>query len=251
MSIDQFESFTHSTEKISHKVFYAGEGPAIIVIHELPGMVKECIAFAERLISEGFTVYMPLLFGQPGKFNVAGNLYRVCISWEFNLLAKRQSSPIVTWLRDLCRAIHAEKGGKGVGAIGMCLTGGFAIPLMVEPSLMAPLLSQPSLPLLCGQKAMAASEEELAIAKKRAEEEQITIKAYRFSKDPIVSAKRMKAYKDYFGEHFDYKELDSSHQKKFGKGCHSVFTLDFVHEPGHPTLDAYNDLVAYFNQQLK
>jgi dienelactone hydrolase len=250
MSIDQFQQFTHSTEKITHPVFYAGEGPAIIIIHELPGMVKECIHFAERLIGEGFSVYMPLLFGQPGKMSMAGNLARLCVSWEFNLFAKRKTSPVVDWLRSLCRHIHSEKGGKGVGAIGMCLTGGFAIPMMVEPSLMAPVLSQPSLPLAMGKATLGTSDQDLKTAKERATSENITIKAYRFSRDPFASAERMATYKSFFGEHFDYKELDSSQQKKHKKGCHSVFTLDFVNEPGHPTHDAYIDLVSYFKQQL-
>lgn len=250
MAIDQFKCFNHSIEKISHPVYFAGDGPPIIIIHELPGMTPECIEFAERLIGEGFTVYMPLLFGKPGKENTGGNLAKLCVSWEFNLLAKKKTSPIVDWLRDLCRSIHADKGGKGVGAIGMCLTGGFAIPLMVEPSLMAPVLSQPSLPLMFGKDQLGTEEATLAIAKKRAEEEQITIKAYRFSKDPFVSAERMAAYKAYFGELLHYTELDSSQQKKYGKKCHSVFTGDFVDEPGHPTHDAYTDLLAYFKAQL-
>ena len=250
MAIDQFECFDHSSGKISHPVYVAGDGPPILLIHELPGMTPECILFAERLIDEGFTVYMPLLFGKPNKESTIGNLAKLCVSWEFNLMAKKKTSPIVDWLRDLCRTIHAEKGGKGVGAIGMCLTGGFAIPLMVEPSLMAPVLSQPSMPLFVGSKQLGTSEEDLAVAKKRAEEEAITIKAYRFSKDPFVSAERMATYKAYFGDLLHYTELDSSQQKKYGKKCHSVFTGDFVDQPGHPTHDAYLDLLAYFKSQL-
>ena len=250
MPLDQFQSFTHSTEKISHNVYFAGDGPPIIIIHELPGMTVECIQFAERLIAEGFSVYMPLMFGKPGKTSMFGNLAKVCVSWEFNLLAKRKTSPILDFLRDLCRTVHQEKGGRGVGAIGMCLTGGFAIPLMVEPSLMAPVLSQPSMPLAFGKNELGTSESDLATAKKRAKEESIPIKAYRFSADPIVPKERMDAYQAYFGDVFHYRELDSSQQKEHSKGCHSVFTGDFVNIEGHPTREAYEDLVAYFKAQL-
>ena len=250
MSLDHFQSFQHQKEKISHKVFFAGDGPPIIIIHELPGMTPECLQFAARLIKEGFSVYLPLLFGKAGKTNVGGNLMKVCISWEFNLLAKRQTSPILEWLKDLCRTIHQQKGGRGVGAIGMCLTGGFAIPMMVEPSLMAPVLSQPSMPLMFGKDELGTSESDLVTAKKRAIEEHIPIKAYRFSRDPFVGPERMAAYQAYFGDVFHYTELDSSQQKKYKKGCHSVFTGDFVEEEGHPTMEAYKDLLAYFKKQL-
>ena len=78
-------------------------------------------------------------------------MVHVCISREFRVLAVRQSSPITNWLRALCRSLHAELGGKGVGAIGMCLTGNFALALMVDSAVMAPVLSQPSLPFPFGK----------------------------------------------------------------------------------------------------
>lgn len=254
MGIEKFETFQHTHENISHQVFFTGNGPPVIVIHELPGMTPECIKFAERLVKDGFTVYLPLLFGEPNSDKPLGYFARVCISREFYLLARNKSSPIINWLRDLCRTIHDKKGGKGVGAIGMCLTGGFAIPLMVEPSMMAPVLSQPSLPLSVSRyhkRSIGSSKEELKIARRRAQDEGIPIRAYRFSKDPIAPKARMIACEQYFGDVFQYIELDSSQQAKYNKGRHSVFTKDYVDIPGHPTHEAYLDLVQFFENQLK
>lgn len=42
-------------------------------------------------------------------------------------MAMRQTSPVIAWLRALAKSLHAEVGGVGVGAIGMCFSGGFAL----------------------------------------------------------------------------------------------------------------------------
>lgn len=252
MSIEKFQHFEHSFQNIVHRVYMAGEGPAILLMHELPGMIPECIRFAERLIDQGFTVYMPLLFGKPGEKAPLKFFAQLCISKEFYLLAHNQTSPIVDWLRDLCKRMYAEKGGKGVGAIGMCLTGSFVIPLLLEPCVLAPVASQPSLPIGFGKKAktaFACSDSDLQAAKKRTEEG-IQIKAYRFSKDWISPKERIQTYRDFFGDALLDVELDSSQQQAFKKGCHSVFTGDFVDEPGHPTVEALNDLIRFYKEKL-
>ncbi|MFT3774319.1 MAG: dienelactone hydrolase family protein [Minicystis sp.] len=141
-------SFTH--EGATRAVYRRGAGPAVVVMHEIPGITPQVAAFATRVADEGFSVFLPHLFGTPNKPLTVpyamGQLARACVSREFSVLAARGSSPITSFLRALCRHAHAEIGGKGVGAIGMCLTGNFALALMVDPVVMAPVLSQPSLP---------------------------------------------------------------------------------------------------------
>ena len=83
------------------------------------------------------------------------SLRQACVNREFNKMRLRQTSPIADWLRSLARDLHAELGGPGVGALGMCFTGGFALAMMVDDSVAAPVLAQPSLPFPVG-KARAA-----------------------------------------------------------------------------------------------
>ena len=65
-------------------------------------------------------------------------------------MALKQTSPIIAWLRALARNLHADVGGPGVGAVGMCFAGGFALGMMVDDIMVAPVLSQPSLPFAIG-----------------------------------------------------------------------------------------------------
>ncbi|MBX2871190.1 MAG: dienelactone hydrolase family protein [Saprospiraceae bacterium] len=253
MELPNFSRSTFTHDNISHYVYTAGEGPPIIIIHELPGMTKECVLFAERLIKQGFKVYLPLLFGRPGqKAAPIRFLFKVCISREFHVFKHNKTSPIVTWLRALVRKADAATEAKGVGVIGMCLTGGFAIPLMVESAVKAPVLSQPSLPLgmsLSTKRALGVSPEDLEIAKQRvANGEQLL--AFRFDKDPFCPPEKMQAYQEVFGEAFEYHELPSAQQPP-GMGCHAVFTAHFVDKTGHPTKDALGRLIEFYREKLQ
>ncbi|WP_246004903.1 dienelactone hydrolase family protein [Nocardioides marmorisolisilvae] len=131
-------------------VFRQGTGPGVVIVHEIPGITPTVQQFAQDVVDSGFTVVMPSLFGTPGDpmnvWTVAKSVARVCISSEFANLALNTTSPITTWLRALAADLHAELGGPGVGALGMCATGGFALAMMVDPSVVAPVLSQPSMP---------------------------------------------------------------------------------------------------------
>jgi dienelactone hydrolase len=147
------ESWTqgeHSDSGVTHPTYRKGEGPGVIVIHEIPGMTPEVIGFAEEVVAEGFTVVMPHLFGSPGApmgpTSMVKTFPRVCVSNEFTKLATGVTTPVAGWLRSLARELHDELGGPGVGAIGMCFTGGFALAMMVDTSVAAPVLAQPSTP---------------------------------------------------------------------------------------------------------
>lgn len=252
MELPNFTPTEFAHDEISHTVYSAGEGPPIIVIHELPGMTKECVSFAERLVAQGFRVHLPLLFGKPNQKPAPIRfLFKLCISREFYVFQQNKTSPIVDWLRALVRQLQAQSEAKGVGVIGMCLTGGFAIPMMVEPGVVAPVLSQPSMPLGMSKKAKRALDigaTDLEKVKQRVEAGQ-QILAFRFDKDPFCPPERIEAYKNIFGEAFEYHELPAAKQPP-GVGCHSVFTAHFVDTDGHPTKDALGRLIEFYKERL-
>jgi dienelactone hydrolase len=141
---------------MTRPTYRKGSGPGVIVIHELPGLTPAVIAFAEEVVASGFTVVMPHLFGRPETPAKAGTIasamIQVCTAAEFTKLATGVTAPISTWLRDLSRSLHAELGGRGVGALGMCFTGGFALAMMVDDSVAAPVVAQPSTPFAITKK---------------------------------------------------------------------------------------------------
>ncbi|GEP37370.1 dienelactone hydrolase [Nocardioides psychrotolerans] len=178
--LDSWTRGAHTGETLrgttaTHPTYRKGSGPGVIVIHEIPGLTPEVIGFGEEVVAAGFTVVMPHLFGTPEKSlgvgSVTGALRQVCVSKEFTKLAKRETSPVAGWLRSLARDLHAELGGPGVGALGMCFTGGFALAMMVDDAVAAPVLCQPSAPFPVG-KARAAdlnlSPADLSVVKSRA-----------------------------------------------------------------------------------
>lgn len=249
--------FTH--EGVTRKVFRKGSGPGVLVITEVPGIHPGVIDFANILVDAGFTVALPELFGTAGKpvsgGYVLGTMAKLCVSKEFKLLAAHESSPVTDWLRALARDLHAELGGVGVGAVGMCLTGNFALSLAVEPSLMAPVLSQPALPLPTSKDrraALAISDGELATIKKRVEGEDYRVLGLCFTHDPKVPRERFETLKRELKQGFEAIEVDSSPGNKHGipKGAHSVLTVDLVREKGHPTEQALERTLAFLHERL-
>jgi dienelactone hydrolase len=253
-----FAAFDHSHDGITKQVFRAGSGPAVIVIHEVPGLHPEVIAFGRRVVDAGFTVFMPSLFGTPGKPFGWGyttlTFPRVCVAREFVTMATDQTSPITTWLRTLAADAHAECGGPGVGAVGMCFTGGFALGMMVDERMLAPVLSQPSLPFPVGRGRKAAlgiSDADLARVQERAAQGACVL-GLRFTADPAVPPERFETLRRELGDGFIGVEIDSSRGNPYGikKRAHSVLTLDLVDEPGHPTHAALEQVLAFLRERL-
>ena len=139
----------------THPTYRKGTGPGVVVVHEIPGLTEGVVAFGQELVDAGYTVVLPHLFGEAGRpssvADVVRTVPRVCISREFTKLATGETPPVATWLRSLARGLHAELGGPGVGALGMCFTGGFALAMMVDESTVAPVLCQPSAPFAVGR----------------------------------------------------------------------------------------------------
>jgi len=236
-----------------------GSGPGVVVIHEIPGITPQVAAFGRRVADRGMTAVLPVLFGTPGKpassGYVAAQFAHVCISGEFAAFSKRRSSPVTVWLRALCRDVHQRCGGPGVGVIGMCATGGFALAMMADPSVIAPVLSQPSLPLpitAAHRAALGVSPEELAAAKTRCQQG-ITILGLRFTGDRISPPERFATLREEFGTGFEGIEIDSSPGNAFHipPDAHSVVTADLVDEAGHPTLEALERVLTMFQLRLQ
>ncbi len=172
-----FERFEFDDGRWTREVYKIGSGPAVIVIHEAPGLHPGVLAFARDLAASGLTAYCPSLFGKPAKqvtrgYAIGEILKNICVRREFSVWKDGRSSPIVDWLRALARKAHEDCGGKGVGAVGMCFTGGFALAMMTEPAVVAPVLSQPSLPLK-DKGGLDCSASELACAKRRFKDEDL------------------------------------------------------------------------------
>jgi dienelactone hydrolase len=253
-----FAESTFTQDGISRAVFRGGAGPAVIVIHEVPGLHPEAIAFGRRVVDAGFTVYMPSLFGTPGKpFGwgyTARSISGACVAREFVTMATNRTSPIISWLRKLAADAHAECGGPGVGAVGMCFTGGFALGMMVDETTLAPVLSQPSLPFSVGSKRKASvgiSDADFERVKERAAQGACVL-GLRFTADPAVPAERFETLRRELGDAFIAVEIDSSRGNPHGikTRAHSVLTLDLVDEPGHPTRAALEQVLAFLQERL-
>jgi dienelactone hydrolase len=247
--------FTHQGR--SHPVYRAGTGPAVIVIHEIPGIHPGMVAFAQRLLDGVYTVYLPSLFGRPGQPASTGavvrSILRVCIGREFAILADR-TSPVVTWLRALAATAYRECGGPGVGAIGMCLTGGFALAMAVEPAVLAPVVSQPGLPAPvtpAKRAAVGLDPADLAAVKARTRQG-LCVLGLRFSADRGCPAERFQRLRRELGEAFEAIEVDSSPGNPYGipTRAHAVLTVDLVDAPGHPTRAALARVLAFLDQRL-
>ena len=256
--LDGYELSSFSALGKERPVYRAGSGPAVIVIHEVPGITPFVAEFGQKVAAAGLTAVLPVLFGTPGKSMTgayAGKVFaQCCISREFATLALNKTSPIIDWLRELARAEHARCGGPGVGAVGMCMTGGFALGMMVDPVVQAPVLSQPSMPMPLGKKRKAAvglSDADFDKVKQRVAEGTCVL-GLRFTNDMAVPAERFETLKRELGDGFIAVEIDSSPGNPWGhpKSAHSVLTQHLVDQPGQPTRDALDQVLTFFRDRL-
>jgi dienelactone hydrolase len=256
--LSDFEKFDFAGAGKSRVVFRKGTGPAVIVMAELPGITPKVADFARRVVDIGCTVMMPSLFGEPGADAGTGTYLRTvgpaCISREFRAFALRSTTPVSAWLRALAAFAHDECGGPGVGAVGMCFTGGFALGMMVDERLLAPVLSQPSLPLGLvsrHKREIGLSPEDLERVRRRAGEG-VEVLGLRFTCDRLVPAERFARLRDELGDSFVGVEIDSSPGNAWDipKNAHSVLTEHLVDEPGHPTHEALEQVLDLFRTRL-
>jgi dienelactone hydrolase len=224
----------------THPVWRRGTGPGVVVVHELPGLTAGVVRFGEELVAAGYTVVLPHLFGPLGReFNtpdVARVLPRVCVSREFTVLARGVTTPVAGWLRSLARELHAELGGPGVGALGMCFTGGFALAMMVDDSTVAPVVCQPATPFI-GLPGRAAdlnlSPADADVVRRRAADG-CSVLGVRYASDPAVGT-RFDTLTSLIGDAFIRVELP-------GKG-HSTVTE-------HRSQEAVDAVLGFFGERL-
>lgn len=236
-------------------VLVSGEtGPAVVVIHEIFGVTPELLRFARWVRDAGFRVYAPVLFGpDDGTAESKPNLGRIlglCVSREFMLFADGKTSPIVDWLRAVARVAHQECGGRGVGVIGMCLTGNFALSMAVEPAVLAPVMAQPGLPA-SKPGGMGISPDDLAVVQARVRTEGLEVRGYRFDGDDLCRAARFEAYERALAPGFTGAVLpDSAGNPKGRTPPHSVFTHDLIDAAGEPTRRAVDEVIGFFRAKL-
>lgn len=257
-ALEGFERTDFTTEGKTRAVYRTGSGPAVIVISEMPGITPNVARFARTVADTGFTAVIPHVFGddgrEPSMGYVAGSISRACVSREFTVLALRRTSPITTWLRALARHEHLHCGGPGVGAVGMCFTGGFALAMMVDDVVVAPVLSQPSLPFAVGKahrRDLGISEADIERVLERTAAG-ICVLGLRFSGDKMSPPERFEHLRELLGDAFVAVELDSSPGNPYGhrKAAHSVLTEDLDDRPGTPTRAALGQVLEFFTERL-
>ena len=259
------EQFTHDGK--TRDIYRKGEGPAVVVIAEIPGITPKVIGFADRVVDIGCTAVLPHLFGEPGRDPYArGNAGAIgytlksigpaCVARDFTVLATGRTSPVIEWLKALARAEHERCGGPGVGVIGMCFTGNFALAMAVDDSVLAPVLSQPSLPFpvtKAKKRDLAISDADLDKVKARMkQDDDLCVLGMRFTSDRAVPKERFDRLREELGDRFVAVEIDSSKGNPWDipRTAHSVVTENFVDEPGHPTRDALEKVLDLYRTRL-
>ena len=250
-------SFTHADHE--RTVYRAGQGPAVMIMHEVPGISMEVARFARKVVDAGFTVFMPRLFGPVGvkttPFNRLPELAKVCINREFHVLAENRSSPVVDWLRALGRHAFDEIGGRGVGAVGMCVTGNFALTLTLDPWVIAPVMGHPSFPLpITPAKAAAlhVTPETLVNARRRIGEEGLKVLGVRFHGDALFCrAARFETLRRELGNGFEGIELPATSAEQQPEPPHSVLTIGLIDREGEPTRAAVDRVLSFLSERLR
>jgi dienelactone hydrolase len=260
-----YDRSSYDFDGVRHDVYRKGRGPAVIVLAEMPGISPHVLGFADRVVDIGCSVALPDLFGEAGRDPLvrdgatrayaARTMVRACVSREFTVFATGRSSPIVSALRRLAREEHARAGGPGVGVVGMCFTGGFALAMATDPSVLAPVMSQPSLPFGVDRMRRAqidCSADELDVVAGRCAREGLKVIGLRFRGDPLVPSARFEFLRERLGDSFVGVEIDQNDGHPAGPlpRHHSVLTSDLIDEPGEPTREALDKVIALFKEKL-
>lgn len=244
MSLERFERHQRTYEGVTRTVYQAGSGPGIVVMHEMPGLHPGVRDFAIELLDAGFTVWMPSMFGEDERpvdpVYATASIVRACISKEFTAWRTGVNSPITTWLRALSKDLAEHTEGP-VGAVGMCFTGGFALAMMVDPWVAAPVCSQPSLPLAVfpWQRRDVGVDDATLDAIRARVAEGACVLGLRYRNDVMVPPARFDRLHRELGEGFEALVVDDWRPWK-----HAVLTLH-RHEP------AVVRVMEFFRERLK
>ncbi|WP_437998843.1 dienelactone hydrolase family protein [Sorangium sp. So ce185] len=260
----QRERVTHHGE--TRDVYRKGKGPAVLVLTEMPGISPQVLGFADRGVALGCTAVLPNLFGTAGRdplqpSRLSGTLYalstmaKACVSKEFTVFATGRSSPVVDWLRALAASEHERCGGPGVGVVGMCFTGGFALAMAADARVLAPVMSQPSLPFGLNEsrrRSVDCDPATLDAVAQRCDREGLRVIGLRFKGDPLVPEERFQFLRERLGDGFVAVELEQADGHPEGplKKHHSVLTGALIDAPGEPTRAALDRVLQLFRDKL-
>lgn len=248
--------FSHGGQE--RAVYRKGSGPAVIVMHEVPGLSAEVTRFARKVADAGFTVFMPHLFGVVGAKTSeprrVWELAKLCVSREWQVLAENRSSPIADWLRALARHVHAEIGGRGVGAVGLCVTGNFALTMTLDDAVVAPVMAHPSFPLPISRRKAAAlhvTPETLENARRRIDHEGLKVLGIRFTGDLLFCRDaRFETLRRELGQGFEAIEVPGRSAKPHPEPPHSVLTIGLIDREGEPTRQAVDRVIGFLRERL-
>jgi dienelactone hydrolase len=264
-----FEQFFFASAEIGHPVYYAGEraNPPLVLLQEIAGFSPGLVHLAARLLEARYQIYIPWMFGPFGRRAPVRNALRLCVSREFANLRAGVDAPIASWLRALVGHVSAHNDERLVGALGMCLTGGFAIPLVVDPSVKAAVAAQPSVPfslrhVLFGLKgsgrlsALNVDPDTIAAARQRLGQGEARLLALRCRADRLCPAEKLSRLQQEFPVGFEVREYgDPGARNRLGERPHATFTKEYRLEPDappdHHSRQAFSDLTAFFDAQLR
>ena len=249
----------HALDRLRHPCLERGDGPGVIVLHEFPGITPEVLAFSNHLVAKDFTVVMPSFFGTPGTRPTLGETFAIgvslCVSSEFHAFAFNKQRPVTTFLHALADDLAARTTGRGVGVIGMCFTGGFALATTVASDrVRATVVSQPSIPLPigAGRSNPGISKAELDRLARRTCEDGPCVLGLRFSRDPISPAGRFKTLEDRLKGAFRAFEIESGRDRKPGvrRCAHSVLTTELRENPPNEAYQKREQVVEFLTKRL-
>lgn len=243
------EGYSSLQGPAGHLVFRSlkSGGKPILILHELPGLSPKDLALGLRIASEGFTTYLPLIFGNPGEYSFYRNAIRACHGGQFNCSGSDKESPCVEWLRPLCDQISKLHNGEPLGVIGMCLTGSIPIALMSQTCVKAVVLSQPALPGV-PKDAIGVTRKDIDFAKTRPD---VPMLGFRFSTDTISPPERFAALRKEFPAQFRGIEIEPQpgEPQRASHAMHAVLTESF--NPAIPALqNAYEEVIRLFRTNL-
>lgn len=239
-------------------VLETGDGPALIVMHELGGPNTFFIDFVRKVAAKGYRVSLPVFFGTadkvPGRLDSLVNLGRLCIRREFAALQTGDSGQVSDWVRALARDLR--DGDAPIAVLGMCFSASIALAALIEPALTTAVLSQPSLP--AGKSPAKQADLHLTQAERdqlarRTAAGEIEALALRFTHDGLCPEQRIGTLKDLLGQRVQCFAIDSSPGNAYGipPSAHSVLTREFVDQPGHPTREAWELVVSFLDRRMK
>jgi len=264
-----FAQFSFAAGEYRHFVYHAGAAgnPPLLLMPEIAGMSPGMILFARRLIEAEFRVYIPWLFGPFQQRAPAMNAIKLCISREFANLRAGVSAPVTLWLRALAAHISELNGGNRVGAIGMCLTGAFAIPLIIDPQVAAAVAAQPSVPLsplfsMFGigrgdwMHRLNIGDDDIARARARLKGGAAHLLAVRCHADRICPHEKLERLQREFPAGLQTREYgEATTRNRLGDRPHATFTKEYRLEPDasgdHHSRRAHADLLAFFDRYLR